>query len=139
MNYTNYADCFLPVISPSSPIIANKFCRLPGSLVSITSQAREDFIIDSFFTKGNPLYGEKRFNIGLHKSASDEKWKWWGYNGTEVPYDNFPPMVNTPAPKDNYGYMWNDKGFHWALQTGENTDLKYICQSPACDTANVCK
>uniref|UniRef100_A0AC35G149 Uncharacterized protein n=1 Tax=Panagrolaimus sp. PS1159 TaxID=55785 RepID=A0AC35G149_9BILA len=75
MNYTNYADCFLPVISPASPAIANKFCRLPGSLVSITSQAREDFIVDSFFTKDNPLYGEKRFNIGLHKSASDGKWK----------------------------------------------------------------
>uniref|UniRef100_A0A914QMA8 VWFA domain-containing protein n=1 Tax=Panagrolaimus davidi TaxID=227884 RepID=A0A914QMA8_9BILA len=140
LNYTNYADCFLGVLSPSNPTIANKYvCKLPGSLVSLTSQAKQDFIIDNFFVKGDPLYGEKKFSIGLHKSDSDGTWKWWGYNGTEIPYDNFPPMAKPPASNDNYGYMLNDYGFHWALQTGYNTALKYICQSPACDAANVCK
>jgi hypothetical protein len=138
-NYTKYADCFRAVSASSSPIVANKRdCKLPGSLVALTSQAKLDFITDNYFLVNQTLNGDKQLNIGLHK-ASDGTWKWWGYNGVEIPYDNWPLMTQTPSPNDNYGYMYNNRGFSWILKTGHSVPSPYICQTKACDVSNVCK
>jgi|UniRef100_A0AC35F630 hypothetical protein len=138
-NYTSYADCFRAVPDAASPTVANKRDCHPGSLIALTDQQKFDFITDNFFLKNETLYGKKQMNIGFHKSASDGLWKWWGYNGTEIPYNNYPLMIGTPGPNDNYGYMVNDYGYHWALKTGHNVASPYICQTRACDVSYVCK
>jgi hypothetical protein len=134
-NYTNYGDCLLGFGTAISPNIAERVCH-PGVLAAVTSQSKLDFITDQILPYAMP--NKKKFTIGLHRSSTNEEWKWWGYNGTEYPLGNFPSMLNTPAPNDNWGYMWNHYGFNWTLQTGYNTQLPYVCQLRACDAEYIC-
>jgi hypothetical protein len=134
-NYTNYADCLLGFGTDTNPNIAERVCY-PGVLAAVTSQSKLDFITDQILPYAMP--NKKKFTIGLHRSSTYEEWKWWGYNGTEYSLGNFPSMLNTPAPNDNWGYMWNHYGFNWTLQTGYNTQLPYVCQLRACDAEYIC-
>jgi hypothetical protein len=134
-NYTNYGDCLLGFGTATNPNIAERVCY-PGVLAAVTSQSKLDFITDQILPYAMP--NKKKFTIGLHRSSTNEEWKWWGYNGTEYPLGNFPSMLNTPAPNDNWGYMWNHYGFNWTLLTGYNTQLPYVCQLRACDAEYIC-
>uniref|UniRef100_A0A914PMA7 VWFA domain-containing protein n=1 Tax=Panagrolaimus davidi TaxID=227884 RepID=A0A914PMA7_9BILA len=134
-NYTNFADCLYGVNGDISPIYANILCS-PGTLVSIRNPEIFDFITDEILPYD--LLKVKKFSIGLHKSDSDGLWKWWNYDGSETPLGEYPSMSTTPDPSDNYGYMWNYKGFQWKLQTANNLPLPYICQIKACDAENIC-
>uniref|UniRef100_A0A914PST0 VWFA domain-containing protein n=1 Tax=Panagrolaimus davidi TaxID=227884 RepID=A0A914PST0_9BILA len=138
-NITKYADCFFSDGALALPNLAERVCssRNSGSLIALTSQKRFDFFTDQFLPLDHAISKKKQLTIGLHKSSTDGQWKWWGYNGTEYPYANYPPMA-TPAPNDNYGYMWNWYGFNWTLQTGKDFSYSYICQQQGCDVNNFC-
>uniref|UniRef100_A0AC34G0Q2 VWFA domain-containing protein n=1 Tax=Panagrolaimus sp. ES5 TaxID=591445 RepID=A0AC34G0Q2_9BILA len=133
-NYTNYADCFFGSAIATLPKFAQRSCQ-PGTLVSVTSQQKLDFITDHVLPY--IISKQKKFTIGFHKS-SDAEWNWWGYNGTEYPRGNFPQISDTPNGDDDYGYMWNHYGFNWFLQTGKDILLPYICQLRACDAEYIC-
>uniref|UniRef100_A0A914XSN2 VWFA domain-containing protein n=1 Tax=Panagrolaimus superbus TaxID=310955 RepID=A0A914XSN2_9BILA len=138
--YALAQNCLFGFNSDILPTFANRVCQ-PGVLAAVTSQSKLDFITDNIVPYAFSTNQKKKFTIGLHKSASDNfegEWKWWGYNKTEYPLENFPSMVDIPDPKDNYGYMWNHYGFNWSLQTGNNIPLPYICQLRACDAEYIC-
>jgi hypothetical protein len=133
--YTRYADCFRAVSAPSYPSIAEIIDCPPGWLIHLTDTRQLDFITDNYFITNKTLNGVKKFNTGLHKNTHDNNWYWWGFNGTEIPA----PAPSGAQPSDTFGYMVNTRGFTWALQPGSDTTNPYICQTRACDVANVCK
>uniref|UniRef100_A0A914P9P3 VWFA domain-containing protein n=1 Tax=Panagrolaimus davidi TaxID=227884 RepID=A0A914P9P3_9BILA len=112
-NYTNYGDCLFGFNENTDPAMAQRSCH-PGVLVAVTNE-------------------KKMFTIGLHKSASDNEWKC-----TEYSFGDFPSMTAASSVNDNYGYLWNNYGFNWTLQTGNNVALPYICQIRACDAEYIC-
>uniref|UniRef100_A0A914QRT1 VWFA domain-containing protein n=1 Tax=Panagrolaimus davidi TaxID=227884 RepID=A0A914QRT1_9BILA len=135
-NYTNFADCYYGYKINTNPSYGNQGCD-PGVLTAITSPEKFSLITDTIVPY--VLKGQKKFTIGLHKFEGDLTWKWWNYDLSEYPYDYvYPEMSQTPAPNDNYGYMWNYSGFNWKLQTGNNVSLPYVCQTKACDAENIC-
>jgi hypothetical protein len=131
-NHTKYADCYFTDGTESYASIANDVCS-PGTLIALTSQEKLNLITDVFMP--TTLLKKKKFTTGLHKST-DSTWKWWDYDGTEYPLGSYPPMSQSPASGDNYGYMFNSYGFNWNLTTGNDQNLPYICQVKACDTLN---
>jgi hypothetical protein len=137
-NNTNYADCISFHNIASRPSTANKHgCINGGSVISITSQKKLDFLTDHVLA--NLTTSKiKKFIAGAHKKY-DGNWYWWGYNQTEYPVGHFP--VFNPASTDTYSYMFNYFGFNWSLNgtDDKNVFLPYMCQTRACDADYICE
>jgi hypothetical protein len=132
-NYTTYADCIWGAAVETLPSIVSLFGCDPGVMASVTSQEKLDFITDNILP--HDLKGKKQFTVGGHKSGT--QWMWYGYDLTEYPIGNFPPLTQN-SPNDQYTYFQKCPGFCFNFQSGGDVPRPYLCESKACDADNIC-
>ena len=132
-NVTVYGDCLSGFVNTTDPASAESVCS-PGILVSVTSEAKVDFIAHNIVPYD--LAGAKNFTVGAFRENGT--WYWHGYNNTRYPFGDFPKPSNDDG---DYGYYSNYFGFNWGFFSGGSgiaNAKPYVCQYRACDTDYLC-
>uniref|UniRef100_A0A914CKM9 C-type lectin domain-containing protein n=1 Tax=Acrobeloides nanus TaxID=290746 RepID=A0A914CKM9_9BILA len=140
-NAKYYADCFQGDVAPSFAKFAEVGCEHKnGTLVSLTSQEKENFIYRNLQDAKLLPGGASHFHIGL--TSTNGSLSWYNYNKTQIPLGSYTNWASGTGTGDYCVFTENLGPNKWGWLTeacvGANP-YSYVCQIRACDADDDCE
>uniref|UniRef100_A0A914E9E2 C-type lectin domain-containing protein n=1 Tax=Acrobeloides nanus TaxID=290746 RepID=A0A914E9E2_9BILA len=139
-NTKYYADCFQGEVTGSFAKFAELGCEAKkGSLVSLTSQEKENFLYQNLQDAKLLPGGTSHFHIGL--TSTNGNLNWYNYNKTQIPLGSYTNWASGPGTGDCvYTEKLGPNKWGWLTEAciGANP-FNYICQYRACDADDDCE